>query len=168
MDPPASRQGSVRQAGPGAVSDLHPFQRAGLGFAPFTLARVERHAGGGCAYCGTMISHRFVCRDVDGREFVVGSDCISRVLAGGRQDPKLVRDAQRAAAAAEQQDREDRRRAAWAALQAYPALFTDKPHPWKTGATLRDDILYRFSGYSPQSERRKAIVAIERALRAAG
>lgn len=149
------------------MSDLHPFQRAGLGFAPFTLVRVERHAGGACGYCGSLIGHRFVCKDVDGREFVVGSDCIAKVAATGRHDPKMARDAKRLAAEAERDNWEARRRAAWEAIQSRPALFTDQPHPWKTGATMRDEVLHQFSGLSPQAQRRKAIVAIERASRAA-
>lgn len=148
------------------MSRIHPFQRAGLGFAPFRLLAVRRHAGGFCAYCGTLINHNFICADVDEREFAVGSDCIEKVNADVDHDPKLVRDAKRAAAAAERQEWEDRRAAAWQAIKNNEALFTDKPHPWDASKTLRDDVLYRFSAYSPQAERRKAIVAIERALRA--
>lgn len=151
--------------------DLHPFQRAGLGFAPFRFVTMRRHAGGFCSYCGHLIGHNFICADVDGREFAVGSDCVAKVanITGQREDSAMVRDIKRAAKQAEREEWEQRRKAAWQAIQDNPALFTDKPHPqvWREGKTLRDDILYRFSGYSPQAERRKAIVAIERAIRAA-
>ena len=150
------------------MSSLHPFQRVGLGFAPFKLVSVQRHAGGCCAYCGVVISHRFVVHDCDGVEFGVGSDCVAKVAIDGCCDPQLMRDAKRLASAAERAEWHQRRDAAWAALQDNTLLFKDQPHPhaWRQDKTLRDDILYRFGGYSSQADRRKAIVAVEWAMRA--
>lgn len=148
------------------MGDLHPFQRAGLGFAPFRLAAVRRKAGGCCAYCGTVISNLFLVQDVDGKEFTVGSDCIEKVNAEGRHDPKMVRDAKRMAKEAERVEWFDRFTAARAALAADPALFTDRPHPFKRGGeTYREDVQYRLSGCRAQPVWRKAAVEVERALR---
>lgn len=144
---------------------LHPFQKRGLGFAPFVLARLERHAGGGCAYCGNIIGHRFVVRDVDGREFSVGSDCIAKVGCEGRCDPALVRDAKRMAKEAERIEWARRLAGARQTIAAAPAMFMDGQHPWDPAKTLRDDVLWRLGCWS-QAERRKAIVQVERAARA--
>lgn len=67
---------------------MHPFEKAGLGKAPFHCVghrenRFEMPGfgwkpGGCCHYCGTGILHEYIIRSVDGAEFVVGSDCVER------------------------------------------------------------------------------------------
>lgn len=81
---------------------LHPFERAGLGKAPFryvgmaaqdlcygqailnraeyeqTGVSVTTKPGGTCAYCGTYIVSMFNIRSGDGRVFHVGSDCVEK------------------------------------------------------------------------------------------
>lgn len=90
-------------------NEQHPFERAGLGLAPFRfvgmveqdkaygeviLNRAEFQAtgvavttkpGGSCAYCGTYIVNMYNVRSADGRTFHVGNDCVERV-----GDRKLV------------------------------------------------------------------------------
>lgn len=90
-------------------SNIHPFERAGLGKAPFRyvgmvaqdmchgeriLNREEFQAtgvalttkpGGTCAYCGTYIVNMYNIRSADGRVFHVGSDCVEKTA-----DRKLV------------------------------------------------------------------------------
>lgn len=66
----------------------HPFERAGLGKAPFhcvgcrenwfVMEGCGRKPGGSCNYCGTGILYEFVIRSSDGAEFVVGSDCVEK------------------------------------------------------------------------------------------
>lgn len=68
----------------------HPFERAGLGVAPFKfVGMVEKtyqachgapiQPGASCDYCGTGI--RYCCQIVsaDGKRFVVGCDCITKI-----------------------------------------------------------------------------------------
>jgi hypothetical protein len=139
-----------------APATLHPFQRKGLGFAPFRLASVRR-GGGCCAYCGAVISRLFIVSDVDGKEFSVGCDCIEKVAAEGRCDPQMVRDAKRLG-----------REAGWA---EWHARFTAAraAHPFKRGGeTYRQDVEYRLSGCRPQAVWRKATVEVERVLKARG
>ena len=73
---------------------LHPFERAGLGLAPFKFVSTnekwfQANAGGlfkgpskpgsSCDYCGTGIAHEFWCVSSDGKKFKVGCDCIEKV-----------------------------------------------------------------------------------------
>src|SRR5262245_32855473 len=80
-----------------APDDRHPFERAGLGKAPFrfvthrenwySACQGHRQPGGTCDYCLNGIANEFVIRSVDGREFVVGSDCVMKL---DRADNRLV------------------------------------------------------------------------------
>lgn len=73
------------------TASLHPFERAGLGVAPFRCMGVKENRfempgfgwkpGGCCAYCGTGILYEYQIRDRDGRDFVVGSTCVERTGA---------------------------------------------------------------------------------------
>src|SRR5689334_12559868 len=81
----------------------HPFEKAGLGVAPFQCIGHQRRVGpipgpggteigapgqpmGTCDYCGTGIADCYVIRSSNGETFIVGSDCVARV---GAEDPKL-------------------------------------------------------------------------------
>jgi len=83
------------------ASPAHPFQRAGLGLAPFRYLGIESQdiaygervlagrdgngpmvttkPGGTCAYCGTYIVNMFRVKSSDGKTFRVGQDCIEKV-----------------------------------------------------------------------------------------
>jgi hypothetical protein len=73
------------------VTATHPFTRAGLGAAPFRCVAVRTNwhvmpgfgqkPGGCCAFCSTGILYEYVIKSSDGREFVVGSDCVRRTGA---------------------------------------------------------------------------------------
>lgn len=73
------------------MSALHPFERAGLGRAPFRCTAVRtnwfempgfgRKPGGCCDYCYTGILYEYVIESSDGKAFVVGSDCVRRTGA---------------------------------------------------------------------------------------
>jgi len=69
---------------------IHPFEKAGLGKAPFTCVGVHENVyvtaggahkqpGGCCNYCGTGIQYEYEIVSADGAKFVVGSDCVARV-----------------------------------------------------------------------------------------
>lgn len=67
---------------------MHPFEKAGLGIAPFRCTGVgesvfvlpdgSSKAGGSCHYCGTGIRWEFYIQGDDGREFKVGCDCVEK------------------------------------------------------------------------------------------
>lgn len=87
--------------------DLHCFEKAGLGRAPFrcvgiysipssslaennpvaynnALADMPRGLGcGSCKYCGTAIMHNFIIECSAGNRFVVGSDCVAKTGDAG-------------------------------------------------------------------------------------
>lgn len=70
------------------VHVTHPWERAGLGKAPFRYVGMFENvfrmpdgstkAGGSCDYCGTGIRYCFRCVSADDKSFVVGCDCIAR------------------------------------------------------------------------------------------
>lgn len=95
--------------------DLHPFERAGLGKAPFRYlgeidqdirpngsrfigeidgVEITTNPGGTCAYCGTAIIDLYLIASSDGKRFHVGSDCVQR-LRGARTLAKVKQDVKR-------------------------------------------------------------------------
>lgn len=69
------------------IVSTHPFEQAGLGKAPFQLVGMTEKVfktpggskpGGTCDYCSTGILYCFAILSSDGKEFVVGSDCIKK------------------------------------------------------------------------------------------
>ncbi len=66
---------------------VHPFEKAGLGKAPFHCTGITTRVyqscpgapvqpGGCCAYCGTGIKDCFIIKSADGKRFEVGCDCV--------------------------------------------------------------------------------------------
>lgn len=114
---------------------MHPFEKAGLGKAPFTCVGVTKNMwtsgcgtvtkpGGSCDYCGTGIAYEFWIVGATGSKFKVGCDCVLRTGAADTVDgfkkvkaqhEKARRDvkkaAQRAQWAAEKKARQDERAA---------------------------------------------------------
>lgn len=70
---------------------IHPFEKSGLGKAPFRCVGIRenwysacaghRQPGGHCNYCGTGIAYEFIIKDCEDRQFIVGSDCVTRTHA---------------------------------------------------------------------------------------
>ena len=146
---------------------IHPFEKAGLGKAPFkfvgmreiafVIPGVMNKAGGSCDYCGTGI--RWACDIVgaDGKRFKVGTDCVRKVHAKGTpllnemelamKNAKAAVAAKKAAVAAEKLAA--RVKVAETKLEAAPELLKGAPHPFGFGGkTLRDyvEFLLRFGG----------------------
>lgn len=144
-------------------TNLHPFERKGLGRAPFRFVAFRRESGG-CAFCGRSIARSCLVVDLDGREFVVGTDCVRRTCGGdellAEMDRELKQHKKQEAAARY----EARRETCWSALQIAPDLLADKPHPvpWRTTETLRDEVLRLLRG--TQAARMKAFKLVEAAL----
>jgi hypothetical protein len=88
------------------VAFLHPFEKAGLGKAPFRCVGVSRKVGpiriankdgtvteigaegqpmGSCDFCGTGIADCYEIRSADGKAFVVGCDCVAKTCAKGER-----------------------------------------------------------------------------------
>lgn len=144
------------------INQIHPFERAGLGHAPFRSAGYAQaifkphpdapaRAGTSCDYCGTAIMDVFFVRSADGRKFKVGSDCIRKVFRDF--DATIPADFREEFLRVEREKREVKRVAAHERLMArvarvseildaHPWLFTSKPHPnayyASQGKTLRD------------------------------
>ena len=76
------------------TDQLHVFERAGLGKAPFKFFKYTEETyqachgapiqpGGCCDYCGTGIIRTCWIKSADGKEFKVGADCVLRVGDAG-------------------------------------------------------------------------------------
>ena len=74
-------------------STVHVFEKAGLGKAPFEFLGVEirrycpapgvSFVGGACAYCYTGIVECCVIRSADGKQFIVGNECVKKTYDKG-------------------------------------------------------------------------------------
>lgn len=77
-----------------APAKIHPFEKAGLGIAPFRVVGCDHRVyqaipgdpscplqpGASCDYCATGIYDCYTIKSADGRTFVVGSDCVARTV----------------------------------------------------------------------------------------
>jgi hypothetical protein len=145
----------------------HPFERAGLGKAPFRFvgmaqqdrlygevilnrAEYERTGialttkpGGTCAYCGAAIVNMCNIVSADGRLFHVGCDCVN--LTG---DANLVRKVKAATLAADRKKRAARAESVKAELAALLADETARatlaalPHPVAARAAQGETLLH--------------------------
>lgn len=108
-------------------TQLHPFEQAGLGRAPFRCVGVYEkvwraspdaplQAYGSCNYCGTCIRWCFEIKSSDDKKFEVGCDCVGRTggesLVEGFREVRLEQARKRRAVAVEA--RRAQREAAWA------------------------------------------------------
>lgn len=150
-----------------AEQTIHPFERAGLGLAPFRFVGMEHRVGpllladgtqvgapgqpmGSCAFCGQGIAYCCQIESADGKRFIVGCDCVRKV---SEKKERVLTDVERAI-------RDTKRNEKWAKdltrinaarerLAANPTLLTDRPHPqpWRAerGETLRDSIEWYLS-----------------------
>jgi hypothetical protein len=120
---------------------LHPFERAGLGKAPFRFVGMFEskfqaapgepvRAGSTCDYCPSAIMQCYRIRSVDGREFKVGCECVRKV-----GDAALVNQVDKAKRAHERSKRERRAESVKVELAAklgdgsVRAALANKPHP---------------------------------------
>jgi len=145
---------NAKTTGTRTTAGVHPFERAGLGAAPYALSSVFEMRGpitlpggmtsgapgqpmGSCDFCGTGIATCFRLRGADGREFVVGSDCVRRACDqyDGVVSSEVVRQVEREVARLRKiaKDARDESRIAVArvALEdpAVVAALSARPHP---------------------------------------
>ncbi|HEY3498183.1 MAG TPA: hypothetical protein VGK73_25970 [Polyangiaceae bacterium] len=140
---------------------IHPFEKAGLGKAPFRCVGVTRKVGpirianrdgttteigaegqpmGRCDFCGTGIADCYEIRSADRREFVVGCDCVAKVCAKGEkvfsEVERMAMDLKNAAARKRHDAKAAASQAQLAELLAAPQLrgkLSSKPsaYAWK-------------------------------------
>src|SRR5262245_4254165 len=98
-----STSGITRDGGsPATVEELaatvHPFQRAGLGLAPFRFVGLDTcihkashdapaQPGTSCDYCSTGIMYVCHIESSDGKRFKVGCDCVRKLE---RHDNRMI------------------------------------------------------------------------------
>jgi hypothetical protein len=176
-------------AGMVEVTKAHPWEVAGLGKSPFKYigevaqalttdgrrvvsntggVEISTKPGGTCEYCGAYILNMFRVRSADGREFVVGSDCIGKL--NGSADKKLVAAVKAAVAAKNKARTKDRNAAKLATLatlladEATRAKLATLPHPSPrpNGRTLLDyaEWMARNAGTAGKMKTLKAIEAV--------
>lgn len=107
------------------TATLHPFERAGLGKAPFRCVDVvqnwysacqgHRQPGGSCDYCGTGIAYEFIISDATGNRFKVGSDCVAKTHADVSGFDQAKAKLEREKRAAVNKSRREARAKEWAA-----------------------------------------------------
>ena len=148
------------------TKEIHPFERAGLGKAPFryvgaahqdlcygevilnrkeyeeTGVRLTTKPGGTCAFCGTYIVRMYDIESADGKRFHVGCECALKT-----SDAKLVtavKAAQRKVNRDARKDLAARKHVELKTLLADPdvrAALESKPHPHAGRAALGDTLL---------------------------
>ena len=173
---------------PGAML-VHPYEAAGLGKAPFFVVGVEERRGpitirtsdgietqvgapgqpmGSCQFCGTGIAECWSIRSADGKQFIVGCECVRKVAAKGSplrtEFEKHLCERKRKKDAARLLNRTVAARVAWTADSG---LLADRKHsnPYMAnsrGLTARDeaDFLLSCGGGAGQT---RACWMIERA-----
>ena len=87
---------------PNASRQIHRFEAAGLGRAPFEIVgqSILPGQGGSCDYCATGIKNAFWIKSADGRSFKVGCDCVRKT-----DDAGLIGQLTKAEAALKQEKR---------------------------------------------------------------
>ena len=148
--------------------DIHPYEKAGLGKAPFRyIGMTEKvyvacpgatpQPGGTCDYCGNGIRYVFRVQSADGKTFGVGCECIHKVdracLVNQTQFERDLREHKKKQARLQRQAKvkkeEERIEAAFAFLdgnQALQAKLKAIPHPVpfrrEKGETLADHVAW--------------------------
>lgn len=155
--------------------DVHPFEKARLGVAPFRFVGMSEKVycacqgapeqpAGTCDYCGMGIRYCCHIQAADGREFIVGTDCVRKTdkesLVNASDFDKKVAELkkQQRRAANEKRHAKERSRIA-AALEllnrdGVREALANKPHPCQSladqGKTYLDyiDFMRRMAGNS--------------------
>lgn len=135
----------------------HPFEAAKLGYAPFrcvgcrenwfVMPGFGRKPGGTCHYCGTGILYEYVIVDKNGKQFVVGCECVRKTGSNvanfdnvrkeqARKVRQLRSQAQRAARQAERE----------AARREREAEYAEEVAAWKQEHTALVNQIYAYTG----------------------
>ena len=140
---------------------MHPFEKAGLGEAPFTFVGVVIRQGpirsvtkegitvevgspgqpmGTCRYCSQGIKECCIIRDAHGAQFEVGNTCVYKT-----DDEPMVKETKKAINKSRRERRQQREADRIAAARTYMdnhpevgAQLGDRPHPAIEGKTMLD------------------------------
>lgn len=146
------------------ASNIHVFEGAGLGKAPFRLASVTR-CGDRCQFCGTAIAFRFHIEGSDGSTFHVGSDCVMKTGDAG-----LMRRVEYEVRKHQGELRAERERAKLIALREFLAnpvnveALKAQPHPFtwraRAGETMANyaEWIMRHGGNTARQKLAKALL----------
>lgn len=150
------------------ATEIHPFEQAGLGRAPFRLVGMEAKVyvscpgapaqpAGTCDYCGNGIKYCCQIESADGKQFVVGNECVRKTdresLVNASEFEKALlkqkREIARERTRAKRLKDQERINAAYARYDFSPTLqaeFASRPHPFSSlaaeGKTYADYITY--------------------------
>ena len=117
------------------TSEIHRFELAGLGKAPFTYTGMDQSDGSSCDYCGTGIVYQFWCKSADGKAFKVGCDCIHKhggyglVTLISKDERKLRYLKNQAAKARKIARKRERLDVAKSKLESIKGKLSSMPHP---------------------------------------
>jgi len=145
---------------------VHIFETAGLGKAPFKVARVTTDCGN-CEYCNTAIVYRFYLTDATGKTFFVGSDCVLKTGDAGLI--RIVEAEVKKRQAEMRKMRDDAKLEEYKTLMADPAVIEkmkNLPHPTRwyasQGRTLHDYATFamRYAGKSAKIKFLKTLKSI--------
>ncbi len=165
----------------------HPWEKAGLGIAPFRFVGSETktyqacpgapiQVGGSCDACGNGIKHFCWIEDANGKRFKVGSVCVNKV---DRKLGKVADAAVKAADKAATAERENARIAATIEILEREELsgpilraeIASHPHPnaWRAeqGDTRLDYFRWMFSN-AGHSGSMKIVRAIDKTIKRLG
>ena len=141
------------------TDQIHIFEKAGLGLAPFKLIGFADRpfqlpdgtikAGGTCDYCSQGIRTAAVILSADGKRFDVGCDCVRKVGDAGMIKAVKKHDSEKRAAKAIIRD--DKNRAEIERILTEETVYIDRikaiPHAldWRAakGETMYDDLKFR-------------------------
>jgi hypothetical protein len=141
------------------AAEIHPWQAAGLGNAPFEYDRFERASvRERCDACGHFLKRMFWVRSADGLVFKVGSDCINKVEPN---HSPLSRAALAAIEDSVKRDNEARVERARALLAANPSFLADVRHGRYPQRTIRKWALFTFE-HGGQRKREEACRLVEK------
>ena len=134
---------------------VHVFEAAGLGKAPFRFVGMEHKVGpvnlgggltcgapgqpmGTCDFCGNGIAFCYYIRSSDGREFIVGSECVRKTGDAGLKRKVAKLETQRRNEAADARIERARETLEDKGVQA---KLAGKPHPNPHRAGKGDSLL---------------------------
>jgi len=153
---------------------IHPFEKAGLGVAPFRFVKYDRAGvddldndgqliirdangndtgartkpGGTCCYCGQYIVAKVHVKDANGAVFHVGTQCAektTRAMGETKRADKLTKAFKANERAARKAREVARIEAAKSAGPDVRDRLDAEPHPTREGLTLRDWVGFMFA-----------------------
>jgi hypothetical protein len=159
---------------------VHPFERAGLGSAPFRFVGCTREVyvacpgapiqpGASCDYCGTAIMQACWIVGSDGRRFKVGNECVRKTHGKGERLRTQVERAiakQRTKATHARQDAKIAELEGWMSDPDARAKLEAAPHPkqWRAdeGGTFAEYVewMIRHAGRAGKVRTHKAAAAV--------